>query len=69
MAQALSVSDFNGTSAHIQAVTHLCAPLRNLSTVPAVAAIFKSTDTDKQTVQEKVAAEMDILYVAGMNII
>jgi len=40
--------------------------LRNLNTIPAVAGLFKAAEADRQAVQEKVAVEMDILYVPSL---
>ena len=42
---------------------HLLAPLKQLSTIPDVAAVFKGAEADRLAVQEKVAGEMEILYV------
>jgi hypothetical protein len=64
IAQALSVSSLGPIELRLeQTVTHLIHPLKSLNTIPAVADLIRSADEDRKTVQEKVAAEMDILYV------
>jgi hypothetical protein len=45
----------------MKAVTHLMVPMKALITIPVVATLFRAAEEDRKTVQEKVAAEMDIL--------
>jgi hypothetical protein len=45
----------------MQAVLQLLTTLRPLTTITAVAEVFKAAEEDRKTVQEKVAAEMDTL--------
>ena len=40
---------------------HLITPLRPLNTIAEVAELFKFAEDARKTIQEKVAAEMDIL--------
>ena len=64
MSTALSVSFPlwpKSTNPSPQAVVHLITPLRPLNTIAEVAELFKSAEDARKTIQEKVAAEMDIL--------
>ncbi len=45
----------------------LLGPFRPMSTVPAVAELFKATEADRQAVQEKSAVEMDALFVQAQG--
>ncbi|WVQ99621.1 hypothetical protein IAU59_006758 [Kwoniella sp. CBS 9459] len=55
----LPTKRYRDISQALSAVTHLLAPLRPLSSIPAVGEVFRAAENDRKAVQEKVAAEMD----------
>ncbi|GFZ43857.1 hypothetical protein JCM24511_01577 [Saitozyma sp. JCM 24511] len=57
--ELLPTRRYRDMSQALAAVMQLLTPLRSLSTVPAVAELFKAAEDDRKRAQEKVAAEMD----------
>ncbi|WVQ79954.1 hypothetical protein IAT38_002055 [Cryptococcus sp. DSM 104549] len=65
--ELLPTRQYKEMSQALAVVTQLLAPLKPLSSVPAVAQVFKAADTDRKTVQEKVAVEMDAFFKQDPN--
>ncbi|KAK8864473.1 hypothetical protein IAR55_001723 [Kwoniella newhampshirensis] len=67
MRELLPTRRYRDISQALSAVTHLLAPLKSLSSIPAVAEVFKAAETDRKAVQEKVAVEMDSFFKQDPN--
>lgn len=52
---------YKETASSLSAVMQLLEPLRPLTTVSEVAAVFKAAESDRKAVQEKVNVEMETL--------
>ncbi|TYJ54567.1 hypothetical protein B9479_004795 [Cryptococcus floricola] len=63
----LPTRQYKNMSQAFAAVTQLLAPLKPLSSVPAVAEIFKAAEADRKTIQEKAAVEMDTFFQQDPN--
>ncbi|WVN88398.1 uncharacterized protein L203_103607 [Cryptococcus depauperatus CBS 7841] len=65
--ELLPTRQYKDMSQAYSAVTELLGPLKPLSAIPAVSQVFKAADLDRQTVQEKVAVEMDTFFKQDTN--
>ncbi|OCF33058.1 vacuolar-sorting protein 53 long isoform [Kwoniella heveanensis BCC8398] len=63
----LPTKRYKGISQALSAVTHLLAPLKSLSSIPAVGEVFRAAENDRKAVQEKVAVEMDAFFKQDPN--
>ncbi|ODN82005.1 hypothetical protein L202_02332 [Cryptococcus amylolentus CBS 6039] len=63
----LPTRQYKNMSQAFAAVTQLLTPLKPLSSVPAVAEIFKAAEADRKTIQEKAAVEMDTFFQQDPN--
>ncbi|CAD6583797.1 MAG: Vacuolar protein sorting-associated protein 53 [Tremellales sp. Tagirdzhanova-0007] len=60
--ELLPTKRFREISQALAAVLQLLGPLRSLSTVEAVAELFRIVEEDRRSIQEKVAVEMDAFF-------
>ncbi|WRT66449.1 uncharacterized protein IL334_003407 [Kwoniella shivajii] len=65
--ELLPTKNYKEMSQALSAVTHLLTPLKPLSGIPAVSEIFRAAESDRKSIQEKVAIEMDAFFKQDPN--